>query len=118
MSSSEIEAVLRQAFNECDAAGLSLTEPQKQILRQVLLQRLGDRPLSDSSAEAEGHNPLDELTDRQRQILLHFIAEQRSQNRSWKVQLLNDWLNGEDSGDMQFIRDLYGIQWLEQIEPF
>jgi hypothetical protein len=62
-------------------------------------------------------NPLDALTPDQRQVLLQFIQEQKRQNRSWKAQLLNDWLYERSSSVLEFVRQQYGLVWLEQIQP-
>ncbi|HEY9698794.1 MAG TPA: hypothetical protein V6D10_16135 [Trichocoleus sp.] len=115
MSPLELEAALRTAFGECVNAGCPLTAAQQQILLQALLN-----PLPQSASEAIGStssNPLNDLTRSQRQSFLRFIQAQNQQNRSWKAQLLNDWLQGNDSGEMQFIRERYGLQWLEQVQP-
>ena len=104
MNPDEIENALQMAYKQCDQANISLTSQQKYILQQALGLN-GDRPT----------NPLDQLSADERQALLTFIREQEEQNRSWKMTLLNDWLNGRDSGAVQFIRDRYGMQWLEQI---
>lgn len=97
------EAALQAAFARCEAAGLPLDPQQQKILLSALL----------TSANA---NPLDELTPDQRSILLAFMREQEQQGRPWKTQLLNDWLQGQSSGDMQFVRDQYGLQWLDRIQ--
>ena len=115
MSPLELEAALRTAFGECAIAGCPLTAEQQDILLQLLLApkaRL-DSDVIDSSTT---QNPLDNLTRSQRQSFLRFIQTQNQQNRSWKAQLLNDWLQGNDSGEMQFIRERYGLQWLEQVQ--
>jgi hypothetical protein len=129
MTESEIEVVLQTAFEQCQDAGYPLADSQKQILLAAIAQMLtdsspqfpamsADRPLSSPDALiSETINPLDELTSAQRQMLLSFIEEQESQDRPWKMQLLNDWLEGQESGSMQFIRELYGPQWLERVQP-
>jgi len=48
---------------------------------------------------------------------LQFIQETDRPDYSWKVQLLNDWLQGQKSGAVQFVREHYGLQWLEQVQP-
>ena len=35
----------------------------------------------------------------------------------WKVQLLNDWVHEAYSGNVQFIRESYGLQWLNRVKP-
>lgn len=72
----------------------------------------GDRPSPETSS-----NPLDELTPSQRQAFLNFVQQETAQNRSWKVQLLNDWLQGQTSGTVQFVREIYGLAWLERVQP-
>lgn len=120
MTPSEIEAALQSAFNRCDAASCSLSEQQKQILLQVVLELM---PLSaqlsaKSDVYSDPTNPLDELTPEQRQSFLEFVKEQEQLNRPWKIQLMNDWLQERDSGAVQFIRDRFGLSWLNRIESF
>ncbi|NJR52809.1 MAG: hypothetical protein HC780_27840 [Leptolyngbyaceae cyanobacterium CSU_1_3] len=110
MTQAEIEAVLQAAFRQCERAGYPLGEVQKQIFAQVVEARLDDRSIV-------SFNPLAQLTPGQREALWHFIQAQEQQNQSWKAALLNDWLQDSDSGNVQFVRDLYGVQWLESITP-
>jgi hypothetical protein len=119
MTKAEIEAVLQAAFNQCEAASYPLTEMQKQILLQIVEElMLAQLVSSDSStSNPDDTNPLDELTPDQRQALLEFIQEQEQENLSWKITLLNDWVNNRDSGTVQFIRDRYGMQWLNRLTP-
>ncbi|TAE52168.1 MAG: hypothetical protein EAZ76_12460 [Nostocales cyanobacterium] len=114
MNSDEIEAALNTAFNSCDVAGYPLTDTQKQILLQVVRQFQS----SSNSRVSDTANPLDELTPEELEAFLKFVKIQEEQNRTWKVQLLNDWLLGQDSGKVQFIRDNYGLQWLNRIESY
>lgn len=114
MSQTEIEAALKAAFDQCNAANCPLTEVQKQILLQVA-QRVSST--GEETANSEGTNPLDELTAEERLALLEFVKEQESLNKPWKIQLLNDWLNNTNSGAVQFIRDRYGLQWLNLVQP-
>ncbi|MGV0025527.1 hypothetical protein [Phormidesmis priestleyi] len=107
MTQDEIAAALQAAFRQCEMMGCSLTEEQKEILAQIIEKQLSGRSTS--------ANPLDRLTSEQRNALLEFITLQEQQNQSWKVTLLNDWLQNRDSGNVQFIRDLFGVQWLESI---
>lgn len=120
MTPPEIETALEAAFAECDAAFCSLTQKQKHILLQVVVAEMTQRLLSNRTTpnqDADTTNPLDELTSDQRVALLQFVQEQEIQDRPWKIQLLNDWLENRDSGAVQFIRDRYGIQWLNRIKP-
>ncbi|MBI4782124.1 MAG: hypothetical protein HY785_12505 [Oscillatoriophycideae cyanobacterium NC_groundwater_1537_Pr4_S-0.65um_50_18] len=121
MTPTEIEATLREAFGTCDAIGYPLEAVQKQVLLQALLGELQSSEAAGGSAEGAGEadlaNPLDDLTFEERQILLHFIQNQNRENSSWKAQLLNDWLHNRDSGKMQVLRQRYGLQWLEKIQP-
>jgi hypothetical protein len=112
MTPDEIEAALQTAFDRCEIASCPLTEMQKQILLQVVGQLKGNANLS----ILDDANPLDELTPEQLQAFLRFVEAQEEQNISWKVQLLNDWLHDNDSGEVQFIRDCYGLQWLNRIQ--
>ncbi|ACK71726.1 conserved hypothetical protein [Gloeothece citriformis PCC 7424] len=110
MNQAEIETALKAAFKECENALCPLSEEQKEIIRQKVLESYGYLPNSQE-------NPLNQLTTAQRQALLTFIKTQQDQNLSWKATLLNDWLNNEDSGGVQFIRDQYGVAWLDQVQP-
>ncbi|MGC1396312.1 MAG: hypothetical protein WA828_18775 [Coleofasciculaceae cyanobacterium] len=112
MTNDEIEAVLKVAFMECEAALCPLTEQQKKLLLQVITESVRGESLT----EANG-NPLDELTVEQRQELLQFVKEQEKQDYAWKIKLLNDWLHDRNSGTVQFIRELYGPQWLNRVKP-
>lgn len=113
MTNDEIEAVLKVAFMECEAALCPLTEQQKKLLLQVV----SESARGESSPTKETGNPLDELTAQQRQDLLEFVKEQEKQDYPWKVKLLNDWLHDRNSGTVQFIRELYGPQWLNRVKP-
>lgn len=113
MTNDEIEAILKVAFMECEAALCPLSEQQKKLLLQVITETVrGESSLT----EANG-NPLDELTAEQRQELLQFVKEQEKQEYPWKIKLLNDWLHNCNSGTVQFIRELYGPQWLNRVKP-
>ncbi|GAB1545127.1 hypothetical protein NUACC21_78030 [Scytonema sp. NUACC21] len=114
MSPDEIQVALQAAFNSCDAASCPLTDIQKDILLQVVEQVKG----SSLPSVSDTLNPLDELTSEELQALLEFVKTQEEQNLSWKAQLLNDWLKENDSGPVQFIRDRYGLQWLERVEQY
>jgi len=103
MTPAEFEAALQTAFQRCETAGHPLDLQQQQILLAAFLTR----------ADV---NPLDELTSEQRSTLLAFVHEQERQGRPWKTQLLNDWLLGQPSGTMQFIRELYGPQWVDRVQ--
>jgi hypothetical protein len=119
MTPAEFEAGLQSAFNLCETASCPLTDRQKQILLQVVGELMHEhlQLLDTSIPTSDTVNPLDELTPDQRQSFLQFVKAHEQQNRSWKIQLLNDWLQGRDSGPVQFIRDRYGPQWLNQIKP-
>lgn len=120
MTPAEIEAVLQAAFIQCEAVLCPLTEQQKQILLQVLTDAAVHASLSSSTTgneESETANPLDELTQEQRQALLQFVKEQERRGFPWKIKLLNDWLHNRYSDSVQFIRDIYGPQWLNRVKP-
>ncbi|KYC42428.1 hypothetical protein WA1_20910 [Scytonema hofmannii PCC 7110] len=112
MSPDEIQVALQAAFYRCDAASCPLTDTQKEILLQVVEKVKGNSQLDVSDVL----NPLDELTQEEIHALLEFVKSQEEQNLSWKAQLLNDWLLENDSGAVQFIRDRYGLQWLNRVE--
>jgi len=114
MTPDEIEASMLAAFNDCDAASCPLTDTQKEILLQVVEQIQGN---STSRASAIA-NPLDELTPEELEAFLQFVKDEEQRNRTWKVQLLNDWLLQNDSGTVQFIRQRYGLQWLNRVESY
>jgi hypothetical protein len=109
MTEAEIKAALQAAFSECEASGYGLTLQQKELLMRSLAVRL--------EIGSDGSNPLDDLTSEQRQALLDFVSEQQAQAQPWKMQILNDWLAGRDSGRVQFVREQYGMRWLERIQP-
>lgn len=111
MTPAEIEKALQAAFSQCTANFCSLSEQQKEILRQFLVNEL----ILDKGVD-QTVNPLDELTSEERELLLEFVQEQEKVDRSWKVQLLNDWLNDRPSGNVQFLRDRYGIGWLDRVQ--
>ncbi len=89
-----------------------LTDTQKHILLQVVkqIQKNLNYQVSDIA------NPLDELTTEELAALLQFVKIDTEINHTWKAQLLNDWLLGQDSGNVQFIRHRYGLQWLNRVE--
>ncbi|MEH1934664.1 MAG: hypothetical protein V7L14_13280 [Nostoc sp.] len=112
MTPDEIETAMLAAFNRCDVASCPLTDTQKQILLQVVEQIQGNSPYRVSNIA----NPLDELTPEELEAFLQFVKDEEQRNRTWKVQLLNDWLLENDSGTVQFIRKRYGLQWLNRVE--
>jgi len=121
-----MEAALKAAFSQCESALCPLSDRQKQILLQALRDRGNSTPMDtassgsltqDEPSEARVTNPLAQLSQTERQTLLEFIRQQEAQNLPWKITLLNDWLRGTDSGAVQFIREQYGIQWLDQVQP-
>ena len=114
MTTDEIEAALQAAFNRCDAASCPLTDMQKQILLQMVDQIQGNS----KSGKLDIPNPLDELTSEELEAFLEFVKTEEQQNRTWKVQLLNDWLHNNDSGAVKFIRQSYGLQWLNRVESY
>ena len=110
MEPSELELILKAAFLECDRKLCPLSDRQKTLVLKTVLDCFS--PL-DSAAS----NPLDELNDEQRTQLLTFIQNQAGDASSWKIALLNDWLNERDSGSVQFIREKYGFSWLNRVQP-
>ncbi|BAU42260.1 hypothetical protein [Leptolyngbya sp. O-77] len=130
MTPAEIEAALRVAFDACDAEGYPLSLEQQSLLLQLVAQQLengaalsapdsavSDRDKPKDKPEDSQNNPLDALTVDQRRAFLDYVQETQASGRSWKAQLLNDWLRGNDSGPVQFVRDQFGLNWLEQVRP-
>ncbi|HEY9648754.1 MAG TPA: hypothetical protein V6C88_20405 [Chroococcidiopsis sp.] len=118
MTPAEIEATLEAAFAQCEVAGLPLDDEQKQVLLRAAIAFAGQQQTTDEQTPStDGLNPLDDLTPAQRQAFLQFVDDQNRAGLSWKAKLLNDWLQGQDSGPIQFIRETYGIQWLDQVQP-
>ena len=113
MTPDEIETALQAAFNSCDAASCPLTDKQKQILLGVIEQMQGD-----NQSQINIANPLDELSPDELAAFLRFVKATEAQNCTWKVQLLNDWLHENDSGNVQFIRERYGLAWLNRVETY
>ncbi len=118
----ELEAALLAAFEECESFSCPLNQQQQEILRRVLwsilVAHLETGVMSPSpNFSTSPDNPLDQLSSEERLSLLSFIREQEARRLPWKITLLNDWLQGRASGSVQFIRDRFGIQWLEQIYP-
>jgi len=114
MTPDEIETAMQAAFNSCDAVGCPLTDAQKQILLQFV-EQIQENSNSEASDIA---NPLDELSPEELEAFLEFVKSQEQRNRTWKVQLLNDWLLENDSGTVQFIRQRYGLEWLNRVESY
>ncbi|MEA5517053.1 hypothetical protein [Nodularia sp. UHCC 0506] len=114
MTPDEIETALQAAFNSCNAASCPLTDMQKQILLRVVEQIQGDF----NSKKSDVVNPLDELDSEELAAFLQFVKTKEQQNRTWKVQLLNDWLHENDSGNVQFIRQRYGLPWVNRVESY
>jgi hypothetical protein len=111
MTPDEIESALIAAFQRCEDEGFPLCYEQKQILLRVIEQN------QESHLDGFDDNPLKELSQEELQVFLSFIRTKEAQNTSWKVLLLNDWLHGQDSGDVNFIRQRYGVQWLNRLQP-
>lgn len=111
MSPSELEVALQLAFRQCVAQGYALSDRQQQIVRMALMTTVA------AATNNGAANPIDQLTPTERQTLLAFIAQQAAAEQDWKAVLLNDWLRGQDSGIVQSLRERYGVQWLQQIQP-
>jgi hypothetical protein len=114
MTPDEMKAALQAAFKSCDVACCPLTETQKQILLQVIEQTPGNSNFD----VIDIANPLDELSSEELAAFLQFVKRQEQYNGNWKAQLLNDWLHNNDSGEVQFIRERYGLQWLNRLQPY
>ena len=114
MTPDEIETALQAAFNSCNAASCPLTDMQKQILLGMIAQIQGDS----NSKISDVANPLDDLSSEELAAFLQFVKIKEQQNSTWKVQLLNDWLHENDSGNVQFIRQRYGLPWLNRVKSY
>lgn len=112
MDYQELQSLLETILRRCEKAQIPLSNEQAEILQQVLIETL-----TSSTAELpdEG-NPLDELSAEEREALLEFIVEQGES--PWKARILNDWLQGQNSGKVQFLREAYGPQWLNRVQPY
>lgn len=108
----KIQSALETIISRCQQAQTPVSDQQKEIIESVLIETF-----SESIAEFPNEeNPLDEMSPEQREALLEFIIEQ--EERPWKTQILNDWLQGRNSGKMQFLREDYGPQWLNRVKPY
>ncbi|AFZ45770.1 hypothetical protein PCC7418_3663 [Halothece sp. PCC 7418] len=112
MDYQDIQSVLETIISRCEQGKTPLSQQQAEILQQVLMETL----TSSTEELPNDNNPLDELTSDQREALLAFIVEQGE--RPWKARILNDWLQGRDSGNVQFLREDYGPQWLNRVQPY
>jgi hypothetical protein len=110
-----LEQALEAAFRQCATAGMALNDVQRQILQQVT-QTVLLKALTSPDAIDPEENPLDALTENQRQTLLDFVAECDRTTQNWKTILFNDWLQGRDSGPVQFLRDRYGFDWINRVQ--
>jgi hypothetical protein len=111
-----LEQALEAAFRQCGTAGMALNDVQRQILQQVT-QTVLLKALSNPDAIDSEENPLEALTADQREILLSFIEQCDRTAQDWKTVLFNDWLQGQDSGKVQFLRDRYGLDWINRVQP-
>jgi hypothetical protein len=109
-----LEQALEAAFRQCATAGMALNDVQRQILQQVT-QTVLIKALTSSDAVDPAENPLDVLTEDQCQTLLDFVTECDRSAQDWKTILFNDWLQGRDSGPVQFLRDRYGFDWINRV---
>jgi hypothetical protein len=110
-----LEQALEAAFRQCAIAGMALNDVQRQILQQVT-QTVLLKALTSPDAIDPEENPLDALTEDQRQTLLDFVIECDRNTQDWKTILFNDWLQGRDSGPVQFLRDRYGFDWINRVQ--
>lgn len=110
-----LEQALQGAFRQCDSAGLPLNEAQRQIVQQVTLTLLLQALVDPIALEEE--NPLASLSEEQRSLLLDYVAQCDRQGQDWKTVLFNDWVEGRSSGAVQFLRDRYGFDWIQRLQP-
>jgi hypothetical protein len=111
-----LEQALEAAFRQCGTAGMALNDVQRQILQQVT-QTVLLKALRNPDAIDSEENPLEALTAAQRETLLSFIEQCDRTAQDWKTVLFNDWLQGQDSGQVQFLRDRYGLDWINRVQP-
>jgi hypothetical protein len=120
MSANSVKLALQQAlqaaFRQCEAVNVPLNDVQRQILQQVS-QTVLLKALADPNATTLDENPLNALAEDQRQALLNYIAECDRNAQDWKTALFNDWLQGRHSGSVQFLRDRYGLDWINHLQP-
>jgi hypothetical protein len=109
-----LEQALEAAFRQCATAGMALNDVQRQILQQVT-QTVLIKALTTPDEIDPDENPLKTLTEDQRQTLLDFVTECDRNAQDWKTTLFNDWLQGRDSGSVQFLRDRYGFDWIDRV---
>jgi hypothetical protein len=117
-----LQNALQAAFRQCETVGSPLSDVQQKIIQQVtqtlLLKAIAPHPESvDPASPTDEVNPLDDLTPDQRQALVDYVAECDRNNQDWKPTLFNDWMEGRDSGSVQFLRDLYGLDWVNGVRP-
>lgn len=110
-----LEQALEAAFRQCGTAGMALNDVQRQILQQVT-QTVLLKALTNPDAIDSEENPLEALTADQRETLLSFIEQCDHTTQDWKTVLFNDWLQGQDSGQVQFLRDRYGFDWINRVQ--
>lgn len=110
-----LEQALDAAFRQCSTAGMALNDVQRQILQQVT-QTVLLKALTNPDAIDSEENLLESLTEAQREILLSFIEQCDRTTQDWKTVLFNDWLQGRDSGTVQFLRDHYGFDWINRVQ--
>lgn len=106
----DLEDLLQAARHACTEAECPLSDRQLEVLHHTL------QTFAQEFAQLQT-NPLDQLNPQERQIFIDFVQRQSQENQSWKTTLLNDWLQGIDSGAVQVIRDRYGISWLDLVQP-
>ncbi|NDJ16836.1 hypothetical protein [Myxacorys almedinensis] len=111
MTSPDIKALLEHVAQECNAIGHPLDDTQQHILFQVISNWMT------KTLDEQAPNPLSQLTPDQLKLLLRFVQDQQAQNQDWKIALLNDWIENRESGAVQFIRESYGMVWLQSITP-
>lgn len=109
-----IEQALTAAIAACEADGVPFSPMQLATLRRSLVEAQPDATALPASIDGAA-NPLAELTPEQRQALLQALQQHSLDVETWKTQLLNDWLYGSSSGQWQFIRDEYGLPWLQRL---
>jgi hypothetical protein len=114
MDAATLNELLHAMAAACAAARCPLGDRQQQVLHQAAMEFI--QKLAQRTTHPDATNPLDQLTEAERQLVLDFVQRQTEQQLDWRATLLNDWLLGADSGPIQAIRDRYGIFWLTAIQ--
>ncbi len=113
----QVQNALQAAFRQCETVGSPLNDVQKQVIQQVTQTLLLKAIVDPTQSLEPSANPLADLLPDQRQAFLDYVTECTLKDQDWKTALFNDWVEGRHSGTVQFLRDRYGLDWVNQIQP-